>query len=197
MSTPLGTTVRSSLGITPLVMKRSAAASLTIVMWSTRRLVSRYEARWTGAALVDAVDGGDQGRDRGEEAKHPGHQVGVQHVAVQDIRPPGPDDPDQPRQPARIGKATPHLERSDRDAGALSLQPHRAQASQGDDENLVPPGLHFSGGGEDLLVRAAHPHAGREQQHFHRSRSPDPPRVRRTTRFNTVGQYGYTSRPNE
>ena len=40
---------------------------------------------------------------------------------------------------------------------------------------------------ENLLVGSAHPHAGGEDQHSHRSRSSEPPRVRRTMRFNRLG----------
>ena len=118
-------------------------------------------------ALVDVVNGGHDGGHGGEEPAGAGHQIGVQHVAMQHAGPPGADQPDQPDQTARVGEAPPHFERLGGESGGSGPLPHLAEGGERHDPHIVSPLPEAERRGQQLLVGASHPHAGGEQQDLH------------------------------
>ena len=107
----------------------------------------------------------------------------MDHVAVHHVGPQAPNQPGQPQHAAGIGETARHLQRLGRDATVPRLESHRTQRGERDDQHLVAAGAQLLGRGQQLAVRTAHPHAGREETDPHTSRSRERTSPRRTSRL--------------
>jgi len=115
------------------------------------------------AAVINAVDGLDQGRHRRKEPYQARHKIGVHHVAVDQVRFPAPHQANEPNQAAGMRDPPGHLQRLGWNPQAAGLVPHGSQLGERHDQQLVSFSAELLGGSENLFVGASHPHAGGQQ----------------------------------